>query len=61
MPVAQGFDEPDPGLHLEIESFSETAMGWSRGLCIQLASIDNSLQRSAFSGQLRPMPEGAES
>jgi len=40
MPVPQGFDEPDPGLHLEIESFSETAMGWSHGLCIQLASID---------------------
>jgi hypothetical protein len=26
-------------LHLEDESFSEAAMGWTRGLCIQLASI----------------------
>jgi hypothetical protein len=27
-------------LHLENKSSSEAAMGWTRGLCIQLASID---------------------
>ena len=26
-------------LHLENDGFSEAAMGWTRGLCIQLASI----------------------
>ena len=38
-------------LHLEDESFSQTAMGWTHGLCIQLASIENSFQRSAVSFQ----------
>ena len=28
-------------LHLEDESFSQAAMGWTHGLCIQLASIEN--------------------
>jgi len=32
-------DEFDPDLHLEYKSSTEAAMGWSRGLCIQLASI----------------------
>jgi hypothetical protein len=36
---------------LEDESFSEAAMGWTRGLCIQLASIKNSFQRSVVSFQ----------
>ena len=31
--------EFDPDLHLEYKSSTEAAMGWSRGLCIQLASI----------------------
>ena len=39
-------------LHLEDESFSQAAMGWTHGLCIQLASkrkIAISYQRSAIS------------
>ncbi len=33
-------DESALDLHWEIDSFSRKAMGWSCGLCIQLASID---------------------
>jgi hypothetical protein len=42
-------------LHLENDGFSEAAMGWSRGLCIQLASIRN---RGRGSGEsLVPNPK----
>ena len=34
-----GSREPDPASPLGRRNFSEAAMGWTRGLCIQLASI----------------------
>ena len=38
-------------LHLEDESFSQAAMGWTRGLCIQLASIKIWGQGPGIGGQ----------
>ena len=42
-------------LHLENDGFSEAAMGWTRGLCIQLASIRKK-QLTAISCQLPAKP-----